>query len=429
MLPQTVTFDRKLAGWSEAFDPKYRYIFVKGGRSSGKSHEVAGYLAERSVSEENLKIVCLREVQKSIKRSSKMLIDSKIKDYKIDSLYKMIETETRKLNDDGLFLFQGMNDLTADNIKSLEGFKIAWFEEAHNITSKSLKTLRPTIRVPDSQIIFTWNPQLPTDPIEEFCNDMKGRDDVLVVHVNYEDNPFLPDAAMKEIEIDRDNYPEDFNHIWLGDYDERMQGYYYAKLLNEARDQGRITSVPYKSGVDVITAWDLGMRDSTTIWFAQRVGLEWRVLHYYENNFEDLSHYADYIKSMPYNYACHYLPHDSKHERLGMKGSIKSQLMGMGIGNINTLPQSSVESGIALAKGLIKECYFDKEGCKDGLHALSSYQSRYDETKRIYKELHDWASHGADGFRYLAQAIDLGVKDKVITRRRPVARSKSWMGS
>jgi len=426
-VPQ-ITLNRPLSSWAEVLDPKYRYIFIKGGRSSSKSHEIGGYLVERSMSEVDLLIVCLREVQKSIKRSSKMLIDNKIKDYKLAKYYKSIETEISKHNDDGLFLFQGMNDLTADNIKSLEGFNIAWFEEAQNITHKSLKTLRPTIRVNGSQIIFTWNPQQPTDPIDEFCNDMQGRDDVLVIHVNYHDNAFLPDASLIEIEIDRKTYPETFDHIWLGDYDTQFQGHYYAKLLSTARDEGRITEAPYKAGADVFTAWDLGMRDSTTIWFAQCVGLQWRIIDYYEANFEELDHYADLIKDKPYRYGAHYLPHDGKHERLGMRGSIKDQLRGMGLNDIVTLSATTVDSGISLAKSLIKECYFDKEKCADGLHALNHYKSKYDETKKVYKELHDWASHGADGFRYLAQAIDLRrTTSKPRPHRAAPPRSKSWM--
>ena len=240
------------ADWAQALDPKYRYIFIRGGRSSGKSHEVANYLAERSFCEKDLKIVGLREVQKSIDKSSKSLVDQKIKDMGLTEQYKSVQSEIRKGNDDGLFYFQGMNDLTADNIKSLEGFKVAWFEEAQNSTRNTLRTLRPTIRAEGSQIIFTWNPKFPEDAIDEFCNQMRGEPDCLIIHVNYEDNPFLTKEVLREVEIDQKNNPEDFGHIWLGEYDTSFHGHYYAKLLEEAKTEGRIGRVPKKTGVDFV---------------------------------------------------------------------------------------------------------------------------------------------------------------------------------
>ena len=147
-MPQ-IEVNRNVASWAEALDPKYRYIFIKGGRTSGKSHEVAGYLSERSFLEKGLKTVCLREIQKSIKHSSRTLIEQKLKDMlDFNKYYKPVESEIRKIydSDDGLFLFQGMNDLTKDNVKSLEDFDIAWFEESQNASFSTLKTFRPIIR-------------------------------------------------------------------------------------------------------------------------------------------------------------------------------------------------------------------------------------------------------------------------------------------
>jgi len=422
-----ITISNTVADWSEAIQPKYRYIFIKGGRSSGKSHEIANYLVERSFTEKDLKIVCLREVQKSIKRSSKSLVDDKLKDLGIGQHYKSIESEIRKGNDSGLFFFQGMNDLTADNIKSLEGFKIAWFEEAQNCSSKSLKTLRPTIREDDSQIIFTWNPKFPDDPIDEFCSMMQDEDDCLVIHVNYIDNPFVNDAVRREVEIDKKNNPEDFDWIWLGGYDTSFHGHYYAKFIQDAEEDGRITNVPRKSGVDIITAWDLGRADSTAIWVAQRVGLEWRILDYMEDSFKDLDYYVEWIKANNYNNAgdIHYLPHDSKHERLGMKGSIKAQVKEMGLKNVKVIPISSVDAGRKLVKSLIKEAWFDK-GCKVGINALKRERSIYDEKTKSFKEVHE--HDGVAAFRYLSQAILAPKKKKVIKKDTYVPRRSGWQG-
>lgn len=411
----TIEANYSSAEWALALDPKYRYIFIKGGRASGKSHEVAQYLVERSIEEKDLKVVCLREYQNSIEKSSKSLIEDKIASMSLGQFYQPVKSEIRKTlgKDKGLFFFQGMNDLTADNIKSLEGYKISWFEEAQNASFKTLKTLRPTIRVDGSQLIFTWNPKLPTDPIDEFCESMRGEPDVLVIHVNYTENPFLTDSMKREIELERKNStPAEFKHIYLGDYDTSFRGHYYAELLQQAADQGRICDVPIKTGVDIITAWDLGLRDATAIWVAQRVGLQWRIIDYYENNFQGLDHYAQWIKDKGYN-GKHFLPFDGAHERLGMQGSIKAQLEILGLNDVQILKNMTVDAGMSLARTLIKEAYFDKERCKEGLAALRHYHSTYDEIKKIYKALHDWSSHGSDAFRYLAQAIEESIDQPV----------------
>ena len=417
------------AKWAQALNAKYRYIFIRGGRSSGKSHEVAQYLVERSFSETGLKIVGLREIQKSIDKSSKSLVDIKLQQLGLSKYYKSIQSEIRKEappGDGGLFFFQGMNDLTADNIKSLEGFKIAWFEEAQNCTQNTLKILRPTIRDAGSQIIFTWNPQFPDDPIEEFCNQMRGEPDVLVIHVNYEQNPFLTPEILREVEIDREKNPEDFGHVWLGEYDTSFHGHYYAALLDEAAEQGRICDVPRKTGVDIVTAWDLGRSDATAIWVAQTVGFQHRIIDYFEDRFKPLDYYADWIKRNDYNGA-HFLPHDGRHERLGMAGSIKSQLAAMGLSNITSMDAMTKDAGRKLAKTLIKEAYFERQKCGDGINILRHERAVRDDRTGGFKEVHEL--DGAAAFRYLAQALNLETFEQLPppSPNDYMPQSTSWM--
>ena len=419
------------ADWAQALDPKYRYIFIRGGRSGGKSHEVAAYLNLRSFCEKDLKIICLREFQNSLDKSSKSLIESKLKMMDLFEFYDPVKAEIRKKvkDDDGLFYFQGMNDLTADNIKSLEDFGIAWFEEAQNCTRNTLKILRPTIRKAGSQIIFTWNPKFPEDAIEEFCRSVQHEPDVLVITVNYTENPFLSKEALREVELDAVYHPDDFDHIWNGDYDTSFHGHYYAKALDDAHREGRITEVPRKPGVDIITAWDLGRADATAIWVAQIVGLQVRIIDFYEDNFKDLDEYADWIKANNYN-GRHYLPHDSKHERLGMKGSIKDQLFGMGLTNAVVLGATSVDAGRKLAKRLIREAWFDHGRCKDGLQILRHEKAEKNEKTGLWKELHE--HDGAAAFRYLAQALEVtpSPKPKGVDPFANQSRSGgSWMSA
>ena len=428
-----ITIDYETADWAQALDPKYRYIFIKGGRSGGKSHEVANYLVERSFTEQDLKIVCLREVQKSIDKSSKSLIDNKIKSMGLLKYYKSIQSEIRKLlpNDSGHFYFQGMNDLTADNIKSLEDYKIAWFEEAQNCTRNTLKILRPTIRARGSQIIFTWNPKFPEDAIDEFCNQVRNELDVLVVHVNYTDNPFLTDEVYREVELDKKSYPDDFEHIWLGHYDTSFHGHYYAKLLEDAKEEGRITEVPRKAGVDIIAVWDLGRADATSIWVAQVVGLQVRVIDHIADNFRHLDYFADWIKNNDYN-GLMVLPHDAAHERLakeGSAGSIEAQLQTLGLTNTVVQKAASVDATRKLAKNLIREAWFDEHRCKDGLQALRHEKAEKDKYGH-WRETHE--DDSAAAFRYLAMYLNDRPVKRVLKDdpfKNAQVSSGGWMGS
>lgn len=399
----TIDLNYDSAAWAQALDPKYRYIFIKGSRSSGKSWEVANYLIERSFTEKDLKILCLREVQRSIDKSSKSLIDNRIKEMGLSEYYQSIQSEIRKKmhGDSGVFYFQGMNDLTADNIKSMEDFKISWFEEAQNCSFNTLKTLRPTMRSAGSQLIFTWNPKFPEDAIEELCNDLRNEPDVLVIHVNYNDNPFLTPEVLREVEIDRKKYPDDFEHIWQGQYDTTFHGHYYASLLETAKEQGRITSVPRKAGVDIVCAWDLGRADATAIWVAQIVGLQVRIIDHIADNFRNLDYFADWIKENDYN-GLHVLPHDAAHERLakeGNAGSIQDQLRTLGLTNSIIQKAGSLDATRKLAKNLISEAWFDEERCKSGLMSLRKEKSEKDRNGN-WREIHE--DDSAAAFRYMA---------------------------
>jgi phage terminase large subunit len=206
----------QLPKWSEIlFDESARYIAVKGGRGSGKSRSVATALNLRAAAKP-LRILCVREIQKSIRDSSKRLLDDDAERIGLTSFYNSLETEVRGANG-SLFLFAGLRH-NIDSIKSMEGIDICWVEEAQSVSKTSLETLIPTIRKPGSQIIFTWNPKHESDPIEE----MFGRDDLppdsRLQTVNYTDNPWFPDVLQKEAAYDLSRDPEKYNHVWMGGY-------------------------------------------------------------------------------------------------------------------------------------------------------------------------------------------------------------------
>lgn len=197
-----------------------RYKAAKGGRGSGKSHFFAELAVEDMLRDPDLPFVCIREVQKSLQFSAKRLIESKISKMGVSSSFRITKTFIERVGGEGVFLFQGMQDHTADTIKSLEGFKRAWVEEAQSLSAKSLKLLRPTIRENGSQLWFSWNPDQPEDAVDNFfCGKHGPPENAIVVHVNYDQNPFLPDTLREEMEADRKRLdPEDFAHIWLGEY-------------------------------------------------------------------------------------------------------------------------------------------------------------------------------------------------------------------
>lgn len=200
-----------------------RYKGAKGGRGSGKSHFFAECIVERLIFDPDARIVCIREIQKSLKFSAKSLIESKINFFGVNERFEITQTEIKSKIGNGIIIFQGMQDHTADSIKSLENFDIAWVEEAQNLSSRSLELLRPTIRKTGAEIWFSWNPENETDAVDRFFGDLKrnGAYNYILVTANYYDNPFLPQTLKNEIEYDRKYNISSFNHIWEGGYNTR----------------------------------------------------------------------------------------------------------------------------------------------------------------------------------------------------------------
>lgn len=199
-------------------EPK-RYKGAKGGRSAGKSHAFAELMVEEAVANPDMHFVCIREVQKSLKFSAKRTIEQKIRALGVTDLFDTTTNEIRRRGGQGVILFQGMQDHTADSIRSLEGFHRAWVEEAHSLSRVSLGMLLPTIREEGSEIWFSWNPHYPTDPVDRLMvGDQFDAEQTTTVHVTYRDNPFITEQSLKEAERHRRYQPETFNHVWLGDY-------------------------------------------------------------------------------------------------------------------------------------------------------------------------------------------------------------------
>jgi phage terminase large subunit len=193
-----------------------RYKGAYGGRGSAKSHFFAGLTIEEAATQK-LDFVCIREVQRTLGQSVKKLLETKIQDFNVGSYF---DVQDRRIltKPGGTIIFEGMQDHNADSIKSLEGYDRAWVEEAQSLSQRSLDLLRPTIRKPGSELWFSWNPNLETDPVDALLRGEKPPADSIVVKANYLDNPWLPQVLKDEIAFDQKRDPDKFAHVWLGGY-------------------------------------------------------------------------------------------------------------------------------------------------------------------------------------------------------------------
>lgn len=204
--------------WSEPLLSYARYKGVHGGRGSGKSHTLAELMIERHILEPNTRSVCIREVQRSLSQSVKLLLEDKIKAMDAGAYFEVQESVIYPKRGTGGIVFQGMQNHTAESIKSLEGYDIAWVEEAQSLSQRSLDLLRPTIRKEQSEMWFSWNPRNPTDPVDAFLRSDNRPAGAVVIEVNPEDNPWFPDVLNRELEYDRRRDPDKYLHVWRGGY-------------------------------------------------------------------------------------------------------------------------------------------------------------------------------------------------------------------
>ena len=195
-----------------------RYKGAHGGRGTGKSHCFAEMMIEAHIIDPKSRSVCVREVQKSLSQSVKRLLEMKIEQMNAGAYFEVQESVIKNKKGDGLIIFQGMQNHTADSIKSLEGYDRAWVEEAQSLSQKSLDLLRPTIRKPESELWFTWNPRQASDPVDHLLRGPNPPPDGVVLPVNYEDNPWFPDVLRDEMEYDKRRDPDKFHHVWRGGY-------------------------------------------------------------------------------------------------------------------------------------------------------------------------------------------------------------------
>ncbi len=352
----------------------------------------------------------------SLAESVHRLLSDQIDDLGLSHLYTVQQHSIAGLNGSE-FVFAGLKNNVA-KLKSYEGLDIAWCEEAQTISKNSWNTLTPTIRKPGSQIICSFNPILDTDFIYEFFVKRPPAN-ARVVRMNYTENPWFGEPLLTEMQQMAITDPDGHQNVWLGYPRQVLDGAIYANEIRAATAANRITDVPMVPGVPVETFWDLGFADSTAIWFAQRVGMEYRVIDYLQGSQHPLGYYIEQLQARGYPYSKHWLPHDAQAKQLGTGRSIEELMRAMGL-PVQIVPRLSVADGINALRTLFPVIWWDQAKCADGLNCLRRY--RYDkdpDTGQLSRNpLHDDASHGADAARYMAVAVRQPAQFVYIPRNR-----------
>lgn len=413
------TLDIATPRWALPFLAPSRYKAAYGGRGSGKSHFFAELLVERCILKRT-RAVCIREVQNSLKESVRQLIVDKINSLGVAHMFEVLQDEIRAPHG-GLIIFRGMQSYNAETIKSLEGYDIAFIEEAQTMSATSLRMLRPTIRAPGSEIWAAWNPRHDTDPIDDFFRGAKPPSNSVIARVNWSDNPFFPDELRQEMEDDRIRDPEMAMHVWDGGYEILTEGAYYALMLAEAERDGRIGDFPYDPALPVITGWDIGVDDYTAIWFAQENGQQIRFIDYFETSGEGVE--AIVAQALPelvepakrmserveqYRYGRHFLPHDVRVREWGAGRSRLVTLQEHGVKPVNIGIAAGPAERINASRKILPMAYFNKDTTNLGIKRLRAYSRRFNKTMETYSgPMHDENSHGADAFGELAMNCHL----------------------
>lgn len=374
--------------------------------------------------------MCVREVQKSIRQSVKKLIDAKIESLGVSDQFEILDNEIRSAKG-GLIVFQGMQDHTADSIKSLEDFDVAWVEEAQSLSTYSLTLLRPTLRKPGSELWFSWNPRRKTDAVDVLLRGPSPPTGSTVIRANWSENPWFPDELKQERRDDQRDRPDQYDHIWEGDYAKVTEGAYYAASLTEARKENRIGFVARDPNMAIRTFWDLGRRDHTAIWVAQWVGQKITLLDYIEGSGQPPSYYFEELRQRGFKGCMVYLPHDGSRvgpeNHNGKSYEDQAREAGFDVEVIRNQGPSAAMLRIDAGRRLFPRMWFNEATTADGLEVLGAYHERRDDKREIgLGPEHDWASHGADAFGLLAVAYE----EPLIARKpkQNYVGAGGWMG-
>ncbi len=310
--------------------------------------------------------------------------------------------------------------LGAENPDSLRGIYLDGCvidEVADTPESVFPEILRPALSDRQGYCVFVGTPR-GTNAFYDYYELAASNDDWVAAVYKASETGILPDEELEAAKtmMSPDQYEQEFECSWVAN----VPGSIYGKEMQTALENGRIVNVPYDPSMKVQTFWDLGVGDSTVIWFVQRVGQAVHIIDFYENRGEGLPHYCAVLARKGYLYGDHYAPHDIEVRELGSGKSRREIAWDLGL-NFRVLPKLPLEDGIHAAQMIIPRCYFDRDKCKAGLEALRQYHRAYNEKSRTFRltPVHDWSSHAADSFRYMA----IGIQESRMSHRPPQQRA------
>jgi len=413
MMMETPKFPRKL---EFLFRPA-RYKVAYGGRGGAKSWGFARALLLLGI-HKKLRILCTREVQKSIRDSVHKLLDDQIQMLGLGHKYQVLDQEIRGTNGTEI-IFAGLSALTVESIKSYEGCDIVWVEEGQTISNRSWKILIPTIRKDDrdkytpvleaSEIWISFNPELETDPtFERFVlNPPPG---AIVVKMNWRDNPWFNEVLEAERLHCKATEPKDYPNIWEGECKPAVEGAIYYDEMTAMRLTGRIRNVPYDSMLKAHVVVDLGFNDQVSVSIVQKQASEIRIINYIEENHRALDGISADLKELKYNWGKVWLPYADGFS-LGSSGQKSADMImkaqSWDVAEKVDVANVGVEAGIREVRLAFPRIYIDQTNCDRLLECLRRYRRNINaRTLEAGAPCHDEFCHGADNVRYIVTNID-----------------------
>lgn len=380
-----------------------------GGRGSGKTRSFAKMTAVRTymwdqAGREGL-ILCGRQFMNSLEDSSLEEIKAAIKseDWLLphfDIGEKYVRTASGRIS----YTFAGL-DRNIDSIKSKSRILLCWVDEAEPVTEEAWLKLIPTLREEDSELWVTWNRERKTSATNKRFGVPQTDPRTKIVEINWRDNPWFPASLDRKRLKDKEERPEQYDHIWEGDYVTVVEGAYFAKGLIEAREHGRITSVPLDPLMTIYAYWDIGgtgaKADATAIWIVQLIGKRINVLDYYEARHQPLATHIAWLRKRGYGDAYCVLPHDGASGEKVYDATYEGALTSAGF-SVESVPNQGTGAAsmrVEAARRLFARVYFNESTTEGGRAALGWYHEKLDDERGIgLGPEHDWSSHGADAF-------------------------------
>lgn len=403
---------------------EYRYKVAWGGRGGAKSHTFATALLIDGMSRD-LRVLCAREIQKSIADSVHQLLEDQIKKMGIESQYDILTHEIRGRKFDTTFVFSGLREHNVESIKSYEGIDRCWVEEAQSVSRRSWQILTPTIRKENSEIWVSLNPEMARDETyQRFIVSPPPRS--VVVKVNWSDNPWFPAVLEEErLHCKRTEPDEDYQNIWEGVPRSSVIGAIYAVEMRRMEEDRRIRGVPYDPRYPVHTVWDLGWNDKmVVIMFQKPDPTTINIINYYENNFVSYAEVIEFMNGLKYSWGLDFLPHDGRNKNAQTKKSAEMVLRDLGRRHVRIIERTKDKNeDIRQSRMLFPRIYVDdadksalaRKAGHDGayvggkrlIECLSSAKRNIPTTTNEPREVtHDEFSHGFDAFLGLSKIAE-----------------------